>query len=126
MVAVTVMVSMMAEEVGFVALKAGITPEFPVNGRPIVAFLFIHEKVVPAGSLVKLIGPMVSPLHTVILSGTVILGVGLIIIGVVLIVVPQLLVTDSAIVSLPAVLNRIFPGLAAADHAGVPWGKDHV
>ncbi len=94
----------MAEEPGFLPVKAGITPVLPLNGRPIVALSLVHEKVAPTGSLVKLIGPMVSPLHTVILAGTVIAGVGLIVIGAVTLVMPQLLVTDSEMVSSPGLL----------------------
>jgi hypothetical protein len=126
MVAVKVMVALMAEEPEFLPVNAGITSVFPLDASPIAGLSLVQEKVAPEGTLVKFTGPMVSPLHTVMLDGTVISGVGLIVTGIEATVIPQLFVTDKVMVSLPGVLNKTFPGSAEADVAGVPPGNDHV
>lgn len=126
MVAVIVMVALMADVPVFLPVKAGIVPPLPPDGRPIAGLLLVHEKAAPAGVLVKLTGPMISLLHTVISGGTVIDGVGLIVIGFLTVATPQLLVTDREIVSLPGVLKNIFPGPDAEEAAGVPVGKAQV
>ena len=65
----------MAVEPGLDATKEGILPT-PLAARPIPVLLFVQLNVEPAGLLVKLDAATVAPAQTVMLAGTVVVGLG--------------------------------------------------
>lgn len=72
---VTVMVAVMAVVVLLAAVNPGVFP-LPLPARPMAVLLLLHVKEAPAVALVKVAAAMGVPLHTVILAGTVTVGVG--------------------------------------------------
>ena len=76
-VGVTVMVAVMAAPPKFVPVNAGVFPT-PDAANPIAVFEFVQVNVPPAGVLVKVAAPILAPLQTVMLAGTVTVGGGLI------------------------------------------------
>ena len=60
-----------------VAVKAGILP-VPPAPKPIAGLLFVHTKVAPGGTLVKLYGPAVEPAQTVSFPRGIIVGATLV------------------------------------------------
>lgn len=58
-----------------VAVNAGVFP-VPLAARPMAVLELVHAKVVPATPLVKLLAATAPPLHTVMLAGTVTVGIG--------------------------------------------------
>jgi hypothetical protein len=72
---VTVIVADIGVFVEFVAVKAGVFP-VPFAAKPIAVFEFAHEKVAPAGLLIKLEVETVVPAHRVMFEGTVTVETG--------------------------------------------------
>lgn len=124
-VAFTVMLAVIVFEVLLTEVKAGIVADEPLAARPIPVLLLAQVIVALDGLVVILIGPAVSPAHTVILAMSSMSGVGLTINFFVIVVAPQLLVTVSDISVSPALSNVTFPGAADAEEAGVAPGNDH-
>lgn len=75
-VGVTVMVPLMEAPVPLVPVNEGWFP-VPLAPSPMAVLLLVHAKVPPAGVLVKFAAGTLTPLHTVLLAGTVTVGVGL-------------------------------------------------
>ena len=65
---VTVIVAVMTVLLLFTAIKDGIFP-FPLAAKPMAVLLFVQLNEVVATELVKLIGLVVTPLHTDWLTG---------------------------------------------------------
>ena len=59
----------------FTAVNEGTLP-LPLAGKPIFVLLLTHEKVAPAGALVRAVAATVAPAHTVTFAGAVTVGVG--------------------------------------------------
>lgn len=74
-VGVTVMVEVTAAEPVLVAVNAGVLP-VPLAASPIDVLELVHAKVAPATGLVKLLAATAVPLQTVLVVGTVTVGVG--------------------------------------------------
>jgi len=72
---VTVMVADIELVPVFVAVNETISP-VPLADKPIAVLELIHEKVPPAGVLVKFVAGTVSLLQIVMFAGTVTVGVG--------------------------------------------------
>jgi hypothetical protein len=73
---VTVIVAVIADDVVFVAVKAGTFP-VPLAAMPTDALLFVQLNVAPVTLLVKDEAVIVVPAHAVMFAGTVTSGVGL-------------------------------------------------
>jgi len=75
----TVGTTVMVADIGvvplFVAVNEGTFPD-PLAARPMAVLEFVHVQVPPAGILAKLVAETVPLLQTVILAGTITVGVG--------------------------------------------------
>jgi hypothetical protein len=71
---VTVMVAVIGDDPGLIAVKAGTLP-VPPAPRPMAVLEFVHEKEAPAGLLVKLVAATVPLLQTEKSAGTFAVGI---------------------------------------------------
>ena len=74
-VGVTVIVAVTGVVVVLVAVNPAMLP-LPFAAIPIVVFEFVQANVVPGAELVNVVPATAPPLHTIILDGTVTVGVG--------------------------------------------------
>lgn len=71
---VTVIVAVIGDVLRLIAVKEGALP-VPPAPRPIAVFEFVHEKVAPAGLLVKFVAATLSLLQTEKSEGTLAVGI---------------------------------------------------